>query len=209
MWSRCALLLKELHVRKLGSQFLHLVGVCLKGGASVPGTVQELTARTISQSEGDGFVTQLQGASVGAGFQFLGRIGFDPSQDLVCSSVVYLEAGNAKSNAVAEEDFGIAFCDDGLDAPALQSLRSVFTAGTATEVLVGNQDGAVLVGRVTEGVNLALGFQAGDIVSESVCAKTFEGHALEEASRNDTVGIDVVTANRNAGTFNDVNRIHF
>ena len=95
----------------------------------MPGTVQELTARTIGQSEGDGFVTHLQGALVGAGFQFLGGVGFDSGEDLVGHFVAYLIAGHANGHAVTEEDFGVAFGDDGADAPALEGLRSVFTAG--------------------------------------------------------------------------------
>ena len=85
----------------------------------------------------------------------------------------------------------------------------MFTAGTATEVLVRNENGAILVGRIAERVDLALSGEASDIVGKGVVAETFEGHALEEASRDDTVSVDIVSANRNAGTFNNVDRIHF
>ena len=200
---------QELHVRQLSSEFLHLIGVGHEGGTGVPGTVEELTAGAVGERKLDGFVTHLERTAFSARDKFCTRVGFDPGKDLVGRSVVYLVAGHANSHTVTEEDFGVAFGDDGADAPALQSLRSVFTAGAATEVLVRNEDGAVLVGRITERVNLALSGETGDIVGKGVVAEAFEGHALEEASRDDTVSVDIVSANRNAGTFNNVDRIHF
>ena len=175
----------------------------------MPGTVEELTAGAVGERKLDGFVTHLERTAFGARDKFCTRVGFDPGQDLVGRSVVYLVAGHANSDAVAEEDFGVAFGDDGADAPALESLRSVFTAGAATEVLVRNENGTVLVGRIAERVDLALSGEASDIVGKGVCAEAFESHALEEACRDDTVSVDVVAAYRNAGTFNNVDRIHF
>ncbi len=175
----------------------------------MPGAVEELTAGAVGKRELDGFVTHLERAAFGAGDEFFARVCFDPGEDLVGHFVAHLVARHADSDAVTEEDFGVAFGDDGADAPAFESLRSVFTARTATEVLVRNEDGAVLVSRIAERVNLALSGEASDIVGKSVCAEAFERDALEEACRDDTVSVDVVAAYRNAGTFNNVDRIHF
>ena len=202
-------LLQELHIRQLACKFLHLVGVGHEGGTCVPRTVEELAAGAVSKRELDGFVTHLERAAFGARDEFFARVCFDPGENLVSHFVAHLVAGHADSDAVTEEDFGVAFGDDGTDAPALESLRSVFTAGTATEVLVRDEDGAVLVGRIAERVNLALSGEASDIVGKGVVAEAFEGDALEEACRDDTVSVDVVAAYRNAGTFNNVDRIHF
>ena len=140
----------------------------------MPGTVEELTAGAVSERKLDGFVTHLERTAFGARDKFCARVGFDPGEDLVGRSVVYLVAGHANSDAVTEEDFGVAFGDDGTDAPALQGLRSVFTAGAATKVLVRNEDRAVLVGRITERVNLALSGETGDIVGKGVVAEAFD-----------------------------------
>ena len=202
-------LLQELHVRQLAGEFLHLVGVGHEGGACVPGAVEELTARAVGKYQLDGFVTHLECTAFGAGDEFFARVCFDPGENLVGHFVAHLVAGHADGDAVTEEDFGVAFGDDGADAPAFQGLRSVFTAGTATEVLVRDEDGAVLVGRIAEGVDLALSGEASDVVGKGVVAEAFERDALEEACRDDTVSVDVVAAYRNAGTFNNVDRIHF
>ena len=77
----------------------------------------------------------------------------------------------------------------------------------AFEVRVRDENGAVLVGRIAERVNLALSGEASDIVGKGVVAEAFECDALEEACRDDTVSVDVVAAYRNAGTFNNVDRI--
>jgi len=201
--------LQELHIRQLAGKFLHLVGVGHEGGTCVPGTVEELAAGAIGKYQLDGFVTHLERTAFGAGDEFFARVCFDPGEDLVGHFVAHLVAGHANGHAVAEEDFGVAFGDDGADAPALESLRGVFAAGTATEVLVRDEDGAVLVGRIAERVDLALSGEACDIVGKGVVAEAFERDALEEACRDDTVSVDVVAAYRNAGTFNNVDRIHF
>ena len=160
----------------------------------MPGTVEELPAGAVGKRELDGFVTHLERTAFGARDEFFARVSFDPGEDLVCNFVAYFVAGHADSHAVTEEDFGVAFGDDGADAPTLQGLRSVFTAGTATEVLVRDEDGAVLVGRIAERVDLALSGEACDIVGKGVVAEAFESHALEEACRDDTVSVDVVAA---------------
>ena len=56
-------LLKELHIRQLACKFLHLVGVGHKGGACVPGAVEELAAGAVGKRELDGFVTHLERAA--------------------------------------------------------------------------------------------------------------------------------------------------
>ena len=175
----------------------------------MPGAVEELTAGAVGKYQLDGFVTHLERAAFGAGDEFFARVCFDPGENLVCNFVAHLVTGHANGHAVTEEDFGVAFGDDGANAPALQCLRSVFAAGTATEVLIRDEDGAVLVGRIAERVDLALSGEACDIVGKGVVAEAFERDALEEACRDDTVSVDVVTAYRNAGTFNNVDRIHF
>ena len=95
----------------------------------MPGTVEELTAGAVGERKLDGFVTHLERTAFGAPDKFCTRVGFDPGEDLVGRSVVHLVAGHANGHAVTEEDFGVAFGDDGADAPALECLRSVFTAG--------------------------------------------------------------------------------
>ena len=120
---------QELHIRQLACKFLHLVGVGHEGGACVPGAVEELAAGAVGKRELDGFVTHLERAAFGAGDEFFARVCFDPSENLVGHFVAHLVAGHANGDAVTEEDFGVAFGDDGLDASALQGLRSVFTAG--------------------------------------------------------------------------------
>ena len=172
-------LLQKVHVRQLAGEFLHFVGVGHEGGACVPGAVEELTAGAVSKRELDGFVTHLERTAFGAGDEFFARVCFDPGENLVGHFVAYLVARHANGHTVTEEDFGVAFGDDGADAPALESLRSVFTAGTATEVLVRNENGAVLVGRIAERVNLALSGEASDIVGKGVVAEAFERDALE------------------------------
>ena len=174
-------LLQKVHIRQLAGKFLHLVGVGHEGGACVPGTVEELTAGAVGKCELDGFVTHLERTAFGARHEFFARVCFNPGENLVSHFVAHLVAGNANGDAVTEEDFGVAFGDDGANAPALQCLRSVFAAGTATEVLVRDEDGAVLVGRIAERVNLALSGEASDIVGKGVVAEAFECDALEEA----------------------------
>ena len=95
----------------------------------MPGAVEELAAGAVGEYQLDGFVTHLERAAFGARDEFFARVCFDPGENLVCNFVAYLVAGHADSDAVTEEDFGVAFGDDGADAPALQGLRSVFTAG--------------------------------------------------------------------------------
>jgi len=124
-----AFLLQEVHVRELLGEFLHLVGVGHEGGTCVPGAVEELAAGAVGKCELDGFVTHLERAAFGARHEFFARVCFDPGEDLVCNFVAHLVARNANSDAVTEEDFGVAFGDDGADAPALECLRSVFTTG--------------------------------------------------------------------------------
>ena len=91
----------------------------------MPGTVEELTAGAVGKRELDSFVTHLERAAFGAGDEFFARVCFDPGENFVCHFVAYLVARHANGNAVTEEDFGVAFGDDGADAPALQGLRSV------------------------------------------------------------------------------------
>lgn len=90
----------------------------------MPGTVKELTSGAVGKRELDGFVTHLERAAFGAGDEFFARVRFDPGENLVCDFVAHLVAGNANGHAVTEEDFGVAFGDDGADAPALQGLRT-------------------------------------------------------------------------------------
>ena len=95
----------------------------------MPGAVEEQAAGAVGERELDGFVTHLERAAFGAGDEFFARVSFDPGENLVSHFVAHFVARNANSDAVTEEDFGVAFGDDGADAPALQGLRSVFTAG--------------------------------------------------------------------------------
>ena len=112
-------LLQKVHVRQLLGKFLHLVGVGHEGGTCVPGAVEELAAGAVGERELDSFVTHLERAAFGAGDEFFARVCFDPGENLVGHFVAYLIAGHANGHAVTEEDFGVAFGDDGADAPAL------------------------------------------------------------------------------------------
>ena len=85
----------------------------------MPGAVEELTAGAVGERELDGFVTHLERAAFGAGDEFFARVCFNPGENLVSHFVAYLVARHADSDAVTAEDFGVAFGDDGADAPAL------------------------------------------------------------------------------------------
>src|SRR5262249_42744084 len=102
--------------------------------------------------------------------------------------------------AVAEEDLAVGPADDGADPPPHQSLRRVLARRPAPEVLTDHQHRGALVRRLVDrmlGVLLAR-------VLECVLAHTREGHLLEEASRveegsrDEGVGVDVVAGHGNA-----------
>ena len=196
---------KELHIREFFRKSGYFVRIGKQDAASMPGAVEELPARTVGKFKCHDFVSHFKGSVLRARFYFFGRMRFNPVKNLVGDFVRNLVARNADGDAVSKENFGIAFGDDGADAPTLESLRRVFTAGAATKIPVGNQNGAVFVSGIAERVRFPLFGKAGYIVGKGVVAQTIKGDALEEARRNDAVSVDVVSTQRDAGTFYRIN----
>ena len=98
---------------------------------------------------------------------------------------------------IAIEDLGEGFGNDSLKAILGERLRGVLAGGAAAEVDACHEDGGVLKSFVVERVISLLagdGIEA-DVV-ESVFSESVEGDALHEASRDDTIGIDVGAGNR-------------
>src|SRR5690606_37271456 len=95
-------------------------------------------------------------------------------------------------------------------APAGDCLRRVLTARATAEDLGHEEDLIAAELRVVEGVGLALLLQLQTVVFERVLAEAGEGDGLEEAGRDDAIGVDVVAAHRDgAPTDRDSFGIHF
>src|SRR5712692_5210291 len=106
------------------------------------------------------------------------------------------QARNAQHHAVAEEDLAEGAADDGLDAPAHESLRGVLTRGAAAEVLADHEHRGAAVHRLVERMLGVLLLR----VLEGVLAHGLEGHFLEKARGDDAVGVDVVAGQGNAAS---------
>ena len=75
----------------------------------------------------------------------------------------------------------------------------MFTTRAAPKIFVGDEDGAVGIAGVGEGMSFAFCGEPLDVVSKGVLANAVEGDALEKPRGDDAIGIDVVAAQRDAG----------
>ena len=100
-------------------------------------------------------------------------------------------ARQADHRRVAEEDLRERLADDGVDAPALQSLRRVLPRRAAAEVRVHDQHRRAREPAVVEGMLCRLAIVLEDVLLESV-----EGDRPQVPRRDDSIGIDVVAAQR-------------
>ncbi len=96
--------------------------------------------------------------------------------------------GNAERRAIAEEDLGERFPDDGLDSEPHERLRGVLAGGAAAEIPADDKNFRGPVARIVKRVVRILF----SVVLEGVLAEPFEGDALQVAGRNDPVRVDVV-----------------
>ena len=113
-------------------------------------------------------------------------------------------------HAVAEEDLRERFADQRPDAAAQESLRRMFTGGTAAEIAVHEQDRRVPARWIVERVKLTLTRTELPIVLEYVIAEAVEGDRAQESRRHDPVRVDVVTSDRQgrSGNVRDRSRRH-
>ena len=108
------------------------------------------------------------------------------------------EAGDAQGEAIAVEDFGETLPNHGAYPPAHQGLGSVLAAGAAAEIAVHQQQARPLVVRLIEGMG---SLELDPVVGKHLLAKAFKGDALEEAGRDDPVGVDVIAAQHQGAAF--------
>src|SRR5204862_186291 len=104
------------------------------------------------------------------------------------------EAGNAEDGGIALEDFRERFADDRADARARKSLWRVLARGSRSEVSVHDQDGRAGVARIAERMRRI----RGAIVLEQMLLETIERYRNQEPRRHDSIGVDVVAAQRHA-----------
>ena len=70
----------------------------------------------------------------------------------------------------------------------------MLAAGTAAEVLVGDEDAGVGESGVGEGMRFALGGEALDVIGKGVLANAVEGDAFQKPRGDDAVRVDVIPA---------------
>jgi hypothetical protein len=75
----------------------------------------------------------------------------------------------------------------------------MLTAGTTTEVVIHHQNRGALMGRNVKGM---ASFKLLSVISEGLCTERFKTHAFQESSRNNPVGIDVITPQNKGAALN-------
>jgi hypothetical protein len=78
----------------------------------------------------------------------------------------------------------------------------MFARGTATEVLVHEEDFGVCEARFVKGMDLTLGLELLSVIFEGVFSKAFKDDGAQVACRDDSIRIDVVAAQNDARTGN-------
>jgi hypothetical protein len=132
--------------------------------------------------------------------QLVLRIGFDGRQERLGIARRNGHTRHAERDRVAKEDFRERFADHRPNTPALKGLRRVLARRATSEVAIDDQDAGAGVTRVRKRMHLAPFGQLLAIVLESVGLEPFEAHTLQEARRNDPIGIDVVAPQGHAAS---------
>ena len=113
------------------------------------------------------------------------------------ASGVAVAHGRPMAREFPEKISGKRLTDAGSDAPVRQRLRRMFARRAGTEVVVHEQD----CGAAESGRRKRMAGTRPPVVLEDVITEALERDGLQVAGRDDPIGIDVVTAQRNGGPF--------
>lgn len=117
------------------------------------------------------------------------------------------QAGHAQGKAIAGENFGKALANHGGNAPALQRLGGMFTAGAAAKIPVDDQNPGSLVLR---SIKRMVSSRCCAVIGKDMVAQPCKADALQETGWNNAIRIDVMAweGNRLAFHHGDGRRRH-
>src|SRR5262245_15591208 len=167
----------------------------------VPGAIDELLPGGLRHRDREARVARRDAHRVQVEVHLEPGIGLAPRHQLADGGGVRGDAGDAERQAVAGEDLGERFTDDGLDAaPAAHDrLRRVLARRSAAEVAIDEQDARVPETRVVERMHGARRRLLA-VVLEGGGAQALEDDGAEKAGRDDAIGVDVVATDRDRRT---------
>ena len=195
---------EAVHIWQLRGRLLHSVGSFEELAEEVPVARCQRTSRAFEHRdrEGEAASADLLRGKIDRHFQL--GIGRDGRRQLVEITASGIHARHTETRAVAEENFRERLGDDRFDSPTDQRLRSMFARRPTTKVAASHKHASPMEADIVEWMLRILLA----IIFKRMFAKTIERDATQEASGNDSVGIDVIEKERHAGAGDLGDRLH-